>query len=92
MPETVYLTVRYQVEIDIQDESAITRVTEDEDNWRGTYYASLRTREDVLQHLAYNAVFNRRRYANQLDGWADLKPEAATMFIVSEEIEEAEIE
>lgn len=79
------------VKISIGDESAVARCVDNHDDqgqpqpdvrggsgWRNTYYA-LRTREDVLEHFASNAVRNGVEDASRLDGWADLDPGVVTM-------------
>lgn len=85
------------VVVDITDESVITRCTENHDElgvprpsgfvgengergWRDNFY-DLRTREDVLQMLAFNCVANGVEHVNRLDGWADCSDEAATMHV-----------
>jgi hypothetical protein len=37
-------------------------------------YYGFETEEDVLDHFAYNAVFNGVTGAAELDGWGDLDP------------------
>jgi hypothetical protein len=72
-----------QVEISIKDRDVIERVTgPGGDEWRSQLY-NLRTEDDVLNHLAYNAVAGNVERVNQLDGWADLPDDAATMQVVS---------
>lgn len=79
---TIHLLVT--VRVDIEDADVVTRVVEDHDDWRGTYY-DMRTEEDVLEHLAYNCVANGRRDVTRLDGWADLPDTAARMEIMDVE-------
>ncbi len=89
MRETIAL--RAEVVIDIGDESAVLRCVENHDErgrpqpdvrggdgWRNVYYP-LRTREDVLEHLAYNALIHGVEDASRLDGWADLPRGVLTM-------------
>jgi hypothetical protein len=80
------------VEIEIDDSTtAITRCTENHNDegepmpdergsrgWRNMFY-DLEEEEDVLRHLAFNAVANGVSYASRLDGWADLQPDDVTM-------------
>lgn len=42
-------------------------------------YPDIVTEEQLLKHLAYNAVFNGVEDASRLDGWADLKRGQITM-------------
>ena len=42
---------------------------------------NLETPEELLAHLAYNAVANQREDAVGLDGWADLPREAVCMVV-----------
>lgn len=53
----------------------------DRRGWRDNFY-DLRTEQDVLEHLAYNALYNGIYRVNRLDGWGDLGPDAATMRVV----------
>ena len=67
------------VEITVNDPDVIERVTGPEgDEWR-SYAYNLYTEEEVLAHLAYNALVNGITRVNQLDGWADLPDDAAVM-------------
>jgi hypothetical protein len=88
--ERVSVTIRFDVDVKITDETVINRVTANKNGWRDTFYASLRTRDDVLRHLAVNAVLNRVCHASALDGWADLADDACTMVVVDEEVERFE--
>lgn len=70
------------VQIEVTDARAIYRVTgPDGSDWRRHYYP-LFTEEDVLEHLALNALVNHVTSASQLDGWADLPRDAVTMHVV----------
>lgn len=89
MPETTVdvrdATMEVVVEIEIHDRDVIERVTGPKgDEWREHLY-DLRTEQDVLEHLAANAIRNRIWRANQLEGWADLSDDAATMEVRSVE-------
>jgi len=76
------VTLEACVEIAIRDPDVIERVTgPGGDEWRAQLY-NLRTEDDVLDHLAYNAVANNVERVNQLDGWADLPDDAATMEVI----------
>lgn len=81
------------VVVEINDENAITRCVENQDEegrpqpderggsgWRNIYYRLL-TREQVLEHLAYNASVNGIDDASRLDGWADLERGVVTMHV-----------
>lgn len=71
-----------EVEVTINDRDVIERVTGPKgDIWRAQLY-DLHTEEDVLDHLAYNAVANGVRQVNRLEGWADLPDDAAVMEVV----------
>lgn len=52
-----------------------------EASFRKSFY-DFRSLEDVARHVAYNHVCNGVERINQLDGYADRKPEDATMRIV----------
>ena len=75
----VYMSV--PVEITINDQNVIDRCVNDEDGWRTEMYYRLDTRDKVLEHLAFNAAVNGRRYVSDLDGWADLDDNAAYMHV-----------
>jgi len=83
------VSLEAEVEIEVHDPSVITRVTGPEgDEWR-SYAYDLHTRNDVLQHLAYNCAINGQSNASSLDGWADLPKEAVSMHVVG--IEELDV-
>lgn len=42
---------------------------------------NLETRDEMLQHLAYNAVVNGQSDASRLDGWADIPAEHLSMSV-----------
>ena len=76
------VTGEFVVEIEIDDPDVIERVTGPEgDEWRSKLY-DLHDVDDVLKHLAYNAVANGRRDVTMLDGWADLTRDACHMELV----------
>ncbi len=57
-----------QVTIEWDDDEIITRgLTE---GFRRSFY-HFDNRDEVLSHLAYNAIANGRRDGQMLDGWAD---------------------
>jgi hypothetical protein len=67
--------------VEINDPDVIERVTGPKgDEWRSQMY-NLHTKEDVIQHLAYNALVNGVGHASKLEGWADLPEGAATMSV-----------
>ena len=73
------------VSVSINDPDVIERVTgPGGDEWRSRAY-NLRTKDDVVRHLAYNAIANGIDRANRLDGWADLPDDAATMVVLDVE-------
>jgi hypothetical protein len=79
------------VEIICNDDSAIKRCTENQDEhgvpqepsrggsgWRDMYYGLL-TESDVLEHWTHNAISNGVEDASRLDGWGDLAEGVVTM-------------
>jgi len=85
--------VRCRVRVTITDPDVVRRCVENHDDqgvpqpdvqggsgWWNTYYP-IRSRDGVLAHLACNAVANDISKAYDLDGWADLDPDAATMYV-----------
>jgi hypothetical protein len=72
------------VVVSVKDPDVIDRVTDPVrgEEWRKQCY-QLFTPAEVLQHLAYNCIANGAERANQLDGWADLPDDAATMGVES---------
>ncbi len=72
------------VVVTVNDPDVIERVTDPVrgEEWRKQAY-QLFTADEVIQHLAYNRLANGIGRANQLDGWADLADDAATMGIES---------
>ena len=76
------VTTEVTAEIIVNDEDVIERVTgPDGDEWRSKLY-DLHTRDDVLNHLAYNCIVNGRRDVTMLDGWADLSRDVTRMDII----------
>lgn len=89
---TYRLTVEVDVVLDIPDDSTIiTRCTENHDEhgvpqpdvkggrgWRNYMY-DLQTREEVLEHLAFNVVANHVDDIRMLDGWADVEENVVQM-------------
>lgn len=78
------------VSVQVNDPNVIDRVVNNETSttgygeevaWRDMFY-DLRTEQDVIEHLAYNAAVNGYDKVNRLDGWADLPDDAATMAVV----------
>lgn len=82
-----YVTVR----VVVNDPSVVARCVENHDNrgvpqpdvrggegWRNRFY-DIDTEKGVHEHLAYNCAANGSYRVNQLDGWADLADDAATM-------------
>lgn len=87
----VFVDYQGSVRIVINDESVIARCVENHDDegvpqsdvrggtgWRNLFY-DLDTEADVFAHLAYNCALNGIERVNRLDGWADLRDDAATM-------------
>ena len=76
------VTTEVTAEIIVNDEDVIERVMgPDGDEWRSKLY-DLHTRDDVLNHLAYNCIVNGRRDVTMLDGWADLSRDVTRMDII----------
>ena len=60
----------FEIEVEFQvDPAAISRVLNNEDNWKGTFYNL--DEEGVIEMLAYNCGI-RDRDISDLDGWSDL--------------------
>jgi hypothetical protein len=59
------------------DSAVIDAVT---DEWRTVFYPSLKTAEDIAEHVAYNMIVNDAKLS-QLDGWAD-QPDSNAKIIV----------
>lgn len=65
--------------VTVTDADVIERVTGPKgDEWR-SYAYPLRSRDDVLGHLAFNAMANGIQQVCDLDGWADVSVHAAKM-------------
>jgi hypothetical protein len=79
---TEYVPVRAEVCIEIADGiDPFERVTGPEgDDFRHNLY-DLHTREDVVNHWAYNAVANGVHDASYLDGWADYERGLITFYV-----------
>ena len=73
------------VRILINDEDAITRVVDNDNGWRETFY-KYTTRDEVLQHFAYNCIQSGIMRANRLDGWADMRADAVEIQIVEVDV------
>jgi hypothetical protein len=77
------ITQEVEVEILVEDENALERITGPKgDDWRANFY-KLFTEEDVLEHFAYNCINGGVKTANRLEGFADLSPGGVTMEISS---------
>lgn len=80
--------IRGEVRLTINDPDVLERVVgRDGHEWRENLY-DLTTVEDVLEHLAVNAVRNGIGQVNRLDGWADMADDAATMAVQRVEADE----
>lgn len=77
---------RVLVKITINDPDVVTRAVKNKDGWWETI-CPLYNEAEVLEHLAYNTVMNGVTSANDLDGWADLPRDAATMQVLDFEVE-----
>jgi hypothetical protein len=91
--------MRVTVRVEVGDDGAILRAVDNHDatgspqadersgnGWRNVYYP-LRTPDDVLEHLAYNAIVNGVEDASRLDGWADLSPRVVTMRVTDADLD-----
>lgn len=87
MPEVYEIDVTVTVRITVNDPNVIDRCVNNElvelgdgtiVGW-GDHLYNLPTRDDVLRHLAFNALMNGYEDLTRLDGWADLPREAATL-------------
>lgn len=53
-------------------------------------YSGIQFEDEVWEHLAYNAIINSVYDVSKLDGWADLKEETFTMYVVHAYMEEGQ--
>lgn len=80
-PRTFKVDVNSTVLVVVHDPDVIERVTgPGGDEWRRQMYGSVRTEQDVVEHLAIN---HHQRVAMLLDGWSDVAIGAATMRLQS---------
>lgn len=81
---TTYLvTCTTEVRITIDDSStAITRATENIDDWHDAFRPPITTVEQVVGYLAAAAIQTGADDASRLDGWADLDRGQVTMYVV----------
>jgi hypothetical protein len=77
---TYDVEMRVVVRVTVRDPDVIRRPVENIDGWRNDLY-DLKTRDDVLAHLAFNCVRNGSQTTQLLDGWADLPRDAASMVV-----------
>jgi hypothetical protein len=64
---TIYATVT------VHDPEVIERVTgPGGGEWRGQFYRTVESAEDVVEHFVFNAVTNGIYDIGELDGWADV--------------------
>lgn len=80
-PRIVDVEMLVTVRVTITDPTVVDRVVNNEDRWRETFYA-MDSFDDVVEHLAYNAISNGYVSAAALDGWADCDAMAARMVII----------
>jgi hypothetical protein len=81
------IILRVTVRVTVTDPRVYARVTgEDGDEFRANLYPSMRTIQDVNEHLA-KACLDGFDDASDLDGWADLPRGAATMLPIEAEVE-----
>ncbi len=74
------------VKVTVNDDRVIDRPVNNVDGWRDDLY-DLRTRNEVLEHLAFNAIANGYENAKHLDGWADLPEDAVQMEVLRDPME-----
>lgn len=86
-PQVFDVEMRVMVRVTVRDPLVIRRPVENIDNWRGNLY-DIRTRDQVLEMLASNAIRNAVFHVNRLDGWADLAIDAAEMDPYEAELED----
>lgn len=72
--------MRCVVKIEVNDPQALA-----DDRLQGDIYGDLTTAQRVLEHFAYNAVYNGIDRASRLDGWVDLDPDAVRMTVLDVE-------
>lgn len=82
------LPLSYRVEatatvlVDVRNPDVIERVTgPDGDEWRNQFYRTINTHEDVIAHIAFNAVANGVLDVNRLEGWADCGPDDVKILV-----------
>jgi len=72
-----------EVTFDIAEDVDLTHWVNPDDGKRqhrmDDIYSGIVTEDEILEHLAYNAVFNSVYDASRLDGWADLERGKITM-------------
>lgn len=91
--------VTASVEINVNDDNAILRCTENQDEngvpqpdvkggrgWRNVLY-DLKTESDVIDMWASNALRNGVEDASALDGWGDLERGVVTMRVYDVEVD-----
>ena len=76
--QTFEVEMLVTVVVNVSDPLVLSRPIENTDGWRDDLY-DLKTRDDVLNHLAFNAIANSVENGLILDGWADLPADAVTM-------------
>lgn len=91
---TVYSAeVEVEVEVTINDQDVIDRCVnnhndsgepvpygQDQGGFRDLYY-DLGSEQEVINHLVYNCIANGKENLQNLEGWADLPENSATMRI-----------
>ena len=91
---TYHVEMNVTVEVEVNDPNVIDRCVNNEPTpsiaapeagWRDQFYP-LHDRDDVLEHLAYNAAVNGQDDATSLDGWADLPHNAVQMRVIGADL------
>lgn len=88
MKDGTALPLSYRVEamatvlVDVRNPDVIERVTgPGGGEWRQQFYRTICTAEDVIAHIAFNAVANGVLDVNRLDGWADCDPDDVEILV-----------
>ena len=84
--ETVNLLVQVEVEID-DSSTAVTRATENIDDFHTFFAPPITTRQEVVDYLAEVCARIGVEDASRLDGWGDLERGQATMRVISAEVD-----
>ncbi len=71
-PAKYIATTTVDAVVTVNNHDVIDRVTgPNGDKWRSQFYWSIKTAEDVIAHLVFNAITNGVEDISRLDGWGD---------------------